>query len=238
LNQSPSISPKNRLAPTRRAILFGVFTVVLLLGYGLLRFPAVLTASSTGVRSLIGDFSILVIYTVVGLAGPAFAGRMNPQILRAGNLGGLLAGGVFAIEIVLEYWLLPTDNTSMGLVEYGLVLTLLFLTGLWVAYRTRAIRNGTLAAIWGAVVASLIFFIGVLFVFYLFNGTPQQTQVFRAEGNFVDFARSGLHDFNAFVMEDFMGAGFYHSILLPVVAAILGTLGAATGKGLARLRKR
>jgi len=228
---------KNHLAATRRAILLGVLTIALLLAYGLLRFPSVLTASPTGVRSLIGVCIILVIYAVAGWAGPAFTGRINPHILPAGDLGGLLAGFVFVTEIALEYWLLPNDNTSMGLVEYGLVLGLFFVIGLSVAYRTNAIRNGTSAAIWSAVVASLIFFIAVLCVFYLFNGTPQQTQVFRAEGDFVDFAHSGLHDFNSFVMEDFMGAGFYHSLLLPVVAAILGTLGATIGKGLARLRK-
>jgi hypothetical protein len=65
----------------------------------------------------------------------------------------------------------------------------------------------------------------------------QQAQVFRAEGNDIDFVRSGLADFNTFVTEDFMGAGFFHSLLLPAGAAILGSIGAVIGKALARLRK-
>jgi hypothetical protein len=140
------------------------------------------------VRSLIGDVIILVLYAVVGWSGPFFANRIHPQILRRGNLFGLVAGGVFVAEILLEYWLLPNDNTTMGLVEYGLVFVLFFLAGLWVAYQTKSWRSGLLAAIWSAVIAGVIWFMAVLFVFYLFNGTPQQTQVFRAEGNYADFA--------------------------------------------------
>jgi hypothetical protein len=236
-NQPLPLLTNNHLTSTRRAILLGVFTTGLLLAYGILRFPSVLTASPTGVRSLIGDISILLIFALVGWFGPLVADRVHPLILRRGNLFGRLAGFVFVAEIALEYWLLPNDNTRWGLVEYGLVFALFFLTALWVAYQTKSWCNGLLAAMWSAVVAAVIWFMAVLMIFYLFNGTPQQTQVFRAEGNYADFARSGLADFNAFVMEDFMGAGFFHSLLLPVMAAIFGTPGGAIGKALARLRK-
>lgn len=233
-----TLPAKNRPTTTTRwAILLGVIATGLLLAYGLLRFPSVLTASPTGVRSLIGDMLILVIYAVVGWWGPSFAHRIHPLILRRGSLFGLLAGGVFVVEILLEYWLLPADNSTMGLVEYGLVLVLFILAGLWVSYQTKSWRNGLLAAVWSAIVASMIWFLAVLFVFYLFNGTPQQIQVFQAEGNDVDFARSGLADLNAFLMEDFMGAGFYHSLLLPALAAILGSVSSVIGKTFARLRK-
>jgi hypothetical protein len=232
-----SLPTKIPRAATRAAIILGVFTTGLLLAYGLFRFPAVLTASPTGVRSLIGVFTILVIYAVAGWFGPTFTERTNPHTLRVGIVGGLLAGSVFASEMLLEYWLLPNDITSLGLAEYGLVFALFFLVGLWVAYQTKAVRNGTLAAVWSALIAALVWYFAVLLIFYLFNGAAQQTQVFRAEGNYEDFARSGLSDFDTFVMEDFMGAGFFHSLLLPLVAAILGTLGATVGKVLARLRK-
>jgi hypothetical protein len=88
----------------------------------------------------------------------------------------------------------------------------------------------------GAVVASLIWYNVLLIVFYLFKGTPQQAQVFLAEGNYADSARSGMSGFDAWVMGDFLGAGFYHMLLLPALAAILGLIGGALGEGLARLR--
>jgi hypothetical protein len=237
LNQPSPVSFQNRVTATRRAIILAVLVIGALLAYGMLRFPAVLAVSSTGVRGLVGVLGILMVYAAVGWFGPSFTERIHPQILRAGLLGGLLIGCVFVAEMLLEYWLLPDDNTAMGLVEYGLVFAVFFLVGLGVAYQTGAVRNGVLAAVWSAIVGGLIWYGAALLIFYLFSGTPQQAQVFRAEGNYADFSRSGLNDLNAFVMEDFMGAGFFHSLLLPIIAAILGTLGATTGKVLARLRK-
>lgn len=220
----------------QRMILISVFAIGAFVGYGLLRFPAVLTASPTGGRSLIGVISILLIYANVGWFGPLFTERMSPHILPIGMLGGLLAGGIFAIEMILEYWFLPNDNTAMGLGEYGLVFALFFFVGLWGANQTHAIRNGVVAAVWSAIVGALVWYIAVLLMFYLFQGTPQQVHVFRAEGNYEDFARSGLHDFNVFMMEDFMGAGFFHALLLPTIGALLGMLGAIVGHLLARRR--
>ena len=60
---------------------------------------------------------------------------------------------------------------------------------------------------------------------HCFFGTMRQHRVFLAEGNFDDFARSGMHDFNAFMMEDFLGAGFFHLLLGPLIAWILGLIG-------------
>ena len=52
----------------------------------------------------------------------------------------------------------------------------------------------------------------------------------RAEGDYEDFARSGMSDFNAFIMEDFLGAIFFHLLLGLLVAAVLGALGGVLGK--------
>jgi len=78
-NQPLPLPTKKHLVATRRAILLGVFAIALLLAYGLLRFPSVLTASPTGVRSLIGDCIILVIYALVGWSGPLIANRIHPR---------------------------------------------------------------------------------------------------------------------------------------------------------------
>ncbi len=142
-----------------------------------------------------------------------------------------LAGGM-----LLEYILLPEDNTPFGLVEFGSVFFLWLMAGVSAAYQTRRTRDGTLAALSSALISSLIWFIAALAIYYLFRGTPQQAQVFKAEGNFEDFARSGLGDFDAWVMEDFLGAGFYHLLLGPLIAAVLGTGGGLAGQVLAHRR--
>jgi hypothetical protein len=43
--------------------------------------------------------------------------------------------------------------------------------------------------------------------------------------------------FSAFIIEDFLGAGFFHLLLGPLIAVFLASAGALLGKGLARLCK-
>ncbi len=78
----------------------------------------------------------------------------------------------------------------------------------------------------------------LLSTYYVFRGTPIQEQLFRAEGTYEDFARSGMSDFAAFAMEDLLGAGFFHLLLAPIIGAVLGGMGGLIGKGLRRLKKR
>jgi hypothetical protein len=47
-------------------------------------------------------------------------------------------------------------------------------------------------------------------------------RVWRAEGTYDDFARSGMSDIRAFVVQDFWGAGFFHLLAGLVLAGILG----------------
>jgi hypothetical protein len=75
-----------------------------------------------------------------------------------------------------------------------------------------------------------------LAVTFAMRGTPQQAAVMQAEGNLQDFANSGMTDFSAWFMEDLLGAGFFHLLLGPIVAAVLGGAGALAGKLLRRFR--
>ena len=74
---------------------------------------------------------------------------------------------------------------------------------------------GPLAALGAALISTLLWYSVLLAVTYLMKGTPQQTAVFRAEGNLDDFARSGSANFEAWLVQDFLGAGFYHLLLGP-----------------------
>ena len=46
-----------------------------------------------------------------------------------------------------------------------------------------------------------------------------------------------MSDFDSFIMEDFMGAIFFHLLLGLLAAAVLGVLGGLLGKAFARCRK-
>jgi hypothetical protein len=220
----------------RRAMLLGVATVAVLLAHGLVRFPTTLRASPEGVRGLVGDLAILALYGCVAWFGPAATERSSPLTLRLGALGGVAAGAILGGEMLLEYVVLPENNAGMGLAAYGLVLVLYLALSLWAALCTRSFQHGVLAAAWSAAIGTQIWFISVLALFYLFHGTPQQALVFQAEGDLADLLHSGMGDLDAFMMQDFMGAEFFHSLLMPLVAAGLGMLGGGAGWLLARKR--
>ncbi len=189
---------------------------------------------TASVTSIAGITLILLIY---GLVGFFVFPRIQSRLIRLVTVFGFIAGVIFAGEILLEYALLPKDNTSWGLTEFGAVFVVFMVSGAWAAYGSQSIKDGIITAILSAMLGSLIWLFFVLVTFYLFRGTLRQELVFTAEGNFEDFARSGMKDFNTFVMEDFFGAGFFHLLLVPLFAAFWGAVGSAFGKGIAKLRK-
>jgi hypothetical protein len=141
------------------------------------------------------------------------------------------------VEPLLEYSLLPADNTMYGLFEFGLVFLIYAGTSGLLTYRRYRLREGVLGAVVAALFSSLIWCIITLAVFYLFYDSARQTLVFCAEGNYEDFQRSGMSDFNAVIMEDFLGATFFHLLLGPLLASLLGMLGSLAGQGLRWLRR-
>jgi hypothetical protein len=211
----------------RKLFLLGVLLGLILVILGRILVPA------TNLISVAGACLILILY---GLAAYFVFPRLSPAAIRIVRVSGLLAGLIFAGEILLEYALLPSDNTRWGLIEFGTVFVIYFLAGLWAAYQTRSIKFGTLAAVLTAMLSSVIWLLCLLLTFYLFRGTPRQELVLKAEGSFEDFARSGMSDFSTFIMEDQLGAGFFHLLLAPLIAAILGAIAGVLGKGLAQLR--
>ncbi len=209
----------------------GLAIDLVLIGFGKLIAPSI------SLVSLVAPIAMILVYALLTLFGPPFMDRVHPRILRWALLFGLIAGAVFAGEIVLEYILLPADNTPYGYVEFGIVFCIYFLSALVTVAASKSLRQAVLTALATAVIASLIWDLAVLLTFYAFRGMPQQALVFGAEGNYQDFARSGVHDFTTFIVEDFMGATFFHLLLGPVLAVVLGALGGLLGKLITRFSK-
>jgi hypothetical protein len=183
-----------------------------------------------GDRRWIGVAAAVGVVLAYGAAGwfaiPALR-RGESGVLRVAGVTGLAAGAVYAAEVIAEYAIRPADNTPWGLVEFGLVFALMALAGGILAWRTGRLRPALAGGLWTAFIGPLIWYAVVLTVFYLFRGTAAQEAVLRAEGDYEDFARSGLRDFNVFIMQDFLGAGFYHLLLSPVFGLVMGAVGAA-----------
>jgi len=215
----------------QKSLLFGVLVALALVIAGRVFVPA------TSLLSTMAASAILLAYGAMAASCPIRLHRRHPDILRWAVIFGLLAGAVFAGEIFLEYMLLPTDNSRYGMVEFGTVLFLYFVSAFLSALRSLSIRNAVFTSVASAFIASLVWVITVLAVFHAFRGSPRQVLVLRAEGDYEDFARSGMSDFNAFLTEDFMGATFFHLLLGLLVAAVLGVLGGLVGTAVARFQK-
>jgi len=214
-------------APLQKALLFGVLIGIALVLFGWILIPATNLLSVGAAGLILGVYGSLAYY--------GFS-KIDTEVLRWAGMFGLMAGVIFVGEILLEYIVLPKDNTTWGLIEFGSVFLIYFLSSLWASYRTVRARSGMLTAILSAMLSALIWLITILIMFYVFQGTERQAQVFRAEGTYEDFARSGMTDFKSFVMEDLLGGGFFHLILGPILAAILGSIGSLLGKGIAKIR--
>ena len=220
------------ITPTylRNSLLFGVLVALALLMTGRLLVPA------TSFTSTMAASAILLAYGGMAALCPLPLYRLHAGILRWGLIFGLLAGAVFSGEIILEYILLPADNSRYRMVEFGTVFLLYLAAGFTSATATRSVKNAIFTSLASAFIGSIIWTITVLGVFYTFRGSPRQALVLRAEGDYEDFARSGMKNFDAFIMEDFMGAIFFHLLLGLIIAVVLGLIAGLAGKAIGKAK--
>jgi len=96
----------------------------------------------------------------------------------------------------------------------GAIFTLYLLAGIWSAYTSGRVADAALASVWSGLIGTVLWFAAVMLTYYAFFGTAQQEYVLNLE-NHDDFVRSGMTDFRAFILQDFMGACFFISSSAP-----------------------
>jgi hypothetical protein len=212
----------------RRTLLAGVAIAAGLAAFGAATTPTFLRAAE-GWIALVGVLAVLAAYAAFTVLGVPVLQRRQPDTLKIAMRFGLAAGAVYVAEIGLEYALTPANNATWGLVEFGTVFVLFLMAGASAPWRARRFAPGAVAGLSTAMLSAVIWYSALLAVFYLFRGSERQAAVLRAEGDFDDFRRSGMSNLQAFLMGDFLGAGFFHLLLTPVVGVLLGSLGGAAG---------
>src|SRR5689334_5495088 len=113
----------------QRSFFIGIVIAAVLVLLGWMLVPTI------SVLSVSGALSILIIYALLAHFGAPRVGVSNPQIFQVAGILGLVAGIIFISEILWEYIVLPADNTRLGLIEFGSVFALYFISALIVAYR-------------------------------------------------------------------------------------------------------
>jgi hypothetical protein len=112
---------KNTTSGTiKRWFLFGVFLGGILVDLGWVLNP------KTNILSIAAISLVLIIYGLIGFLGLK---RIRPEILTLASVFGLIASTIFASEIMLEYTLLPKDNTNWGILEFSSIFILFFYAG-------------------------------------------------------------------------------------------------------------
>jgi hypothetical protein len=210
-----------------------VFTCVLV-AVGLLITPTALTGQ--GLLAVAGVVLAQAACVVASRFGPVAAGTAPSAAVTVGVVIGLVVGGLYGLEGLAEYLTPAVTDVDVD-VGYGIVAALVVshcLAGWLGVRRCRTWRAGLLAALWNAIAEYLTWYPMVLICYYAFRVTAAAQRVLTAEGDLTDFQRSGMTDVNAFVLQDFFGAGLFHLLAAVLLAMIFGSAAA----GLARATRR
>lgn len=204
-----------------------VLTVVLVI-YSVVRFPSIRNGSWGVLVGLSAGVGIATLYGMIGWFGVKLQGFRHPRILRQGVRFGLAAGVVFAVSMFVEY-LVPHsehENVILAMATFGLFFVLLLTAGLFATLESNRLASGPLASVWAALIASQLWFLLLLAIYHAFVGTAQETRFLEVDQVIADFNRHGARDLRTFIFEDYIGGGFFHSLLGPLFAVPLGFLGA------------
>jgi hypothetical protein len=217
----------------RLAMSVGVVLNIGLVLYGAMRFPSVWRVAREGI---VAGTGILMVYGLIGWFGVPATERLSPAILRLALRFGAAVGGMFAISMLCEY-VVPHDheqNTLLAFATFGLFFFALLVAGAVGTLFTRRLGLGILTSVWAALIASLCWFILLLGYYFAFLNTPQEARFLEIDQVIADhqrqLQRGGTEDLRTFVYNDYMGGGFFHSLLGPMLAVPLGALGGSAAK--------
>jgi len=191
-----------------------------------------------GILGLIGVALAQAFCLLLLWRGPVSLRAAAPAAVRAGAVVGAVAGALYGLEGLSEYLSASVTNASVviGRVIVGGLVLANIIAGVLGVRRTGTVRGGITAAVYCAITEYLVWYPTVLICYYAFHGSRQLDRVWRAEGVYDDFARSGMTDIRAFVLQDFWGAGFFHLAAGLVIAGVFGTLAALVARMLWRGR--
>jgi hypothetical protein len=198
-----------------RVIVLGCAAIALVLvGYGLLRYPGLRSAPNIW-GAMILFLAVLLVYVGLAVLLSRGVGESSASARLYGLVGGLVLGAC---------WLLAIAPPSIlkGWVLFPLLVALLgpTLVAAVAGRHTRDSTTGTLAALWAGLVGGLTVFIVWVSVTYADAGGPYDAGLVR------DFHKSGSPDLTTYAVSDNLGSGLVLLLMIPAVALALGSLSA------------
>ena len=229
--ESPPVSADHQVL--RRTIAAGVVLILALIGFGMLRYPRIL--SEGGAASIVAPIGLLLLYGAAALWGTRWFSQAHNVALLNGTVFGLAIGVVFVVMIAIENFIaMPTEFNPIVTLGLMLLIFLLFAgAGARGATHTGQVRFGILASVWSAMIGVLIALVFGFAVNFLFTQRLEQNLQASAE-----YARSGMHDLTTFTFYNTLDSAASHLIQAPIIAAVFGAVGSLIGTGLAKLRRK
>jgi hypothetical protein len=225
-----TIMSNQRFAPGRY-LPVGVLALLLLVGYGLLQYPAIMREAST--LTLGFTLALLALYGIAGLALCLCASNEAKLALRSGTWIGLVLAAVMIAHMVVENFV-PISQPWTTAISLGLfpVLFLGFgIAGGHGAWSTGRWQLGLLTGIWSAMLSvTLVCIFGFVVNFACMRHMEEMLR------NSAEFQRSGMHDLAAFTIFNCVDATGSHLFIAPLLATVFGSFGGMIGCVLSRRR--
>jgi hypothetical protein len=180
-----------------------------------------------GSLSVLAPVGVLLVYAILGGWVTANPPRDTAAALRTGTVYGVVSGIVSVVHIAQETYVgLPPRE--LAIVTWVFILAMFApwpLAGFASARRTRRVSLGLFAAVWSSAVCMAL---TVSFGFGQLLTSLDRLQ--RKDVGSPDFLRSGWTDLRAFAIADIFEAGFWHLVIGPAVALLLGGIAAAVAR--------
>lgn len=212
--------PPRRAAPGRlivTVVTTAAVACVGLVGYGLARYPDLITGARTWV-SVAAFLAVLAGYTVTA---SVIVGRLDQPAL------GAVRVALMGATLIAAFWIVIGVTASFGGSDYLATLLLLALplasltVGALGTWRGRTASTGRRAAVLMALGAGMLVFLLRVSDTLLTGGRPYDPGMVR------DFHSSGTHDLAAYAVNDNMGSAMMLLLLVPMLALLFGLAGAA-----------
>lgn len=217
-----------RYAPGRNLAL-DVLLILGLIGYGVLRYPAVLREGSAFTMRF--TLVLLAAYGVAGVVVWRRTGEAAQVALHEGTRIGLLLSAVMMLHMTAEYFVAmgPFWNTVLSLGLFPVLFLGFGIAGGKAALATGRGWLGLLSSVWCAMLCIVVVCLYGFLVNYAFM--PHMETLLRHSE---EFKRSGMHDLTAFTVLNSVELAGSHLLIAPLLATIFGGVGGLVGKSLAR----
>lgn len=175
--------------------------------------------------------AVLASYAVFSTLLARKAEGLSAVVARRGLLLGLFLGGMFAFQILVEYFINVTARVDgiLGWLAFGSLPPIFFVCGVVSARSSGRLSTGNWIAVLAMMIASVLWYALLLFAYSAAMGSAREMKVLDATGTLGDFQRSGEKDLRLFIMTDWLGAGFFHLLLGPAMSAVCATFGGVVG---------